>query len=143
MNVGEVAVRMHMRTDLSPDNIRALPETTDAPKVLSKIEKGLPVFDYDSLRANADKQPAKAHGSTRTRTISFDLQGPFTASKHGNNRYAMIFHAQHDKHDKKGKGERESKKKAYAYFMTDKGKAPERLNEFCWILQPHVGRSEQ
>ena len=130
MNVGEVAVRMHMRTDLSPDNIRALPETTDAPKVLSKIEKGLPVFDYDSLRANADKQPAKAHGSTRTRTISFDLQGPFTASKHGNNRYAMIFHAQHDKHDKKGKGERESKKKAYAYFMTDKGKAPERLNEF-------------
>ena len=42
----------------------------------------------------------------------------------------MIFHAQHDNHDKKGKGERESKKKAYAYFMTDKGKAPERLNEF-------------
>ena len=41
----------------------------------------------------------------------------------------MIFHAQHDKYDK-DKGERESKKKAYAYFMADKGKAPERLNEF-------------
>ena len=51
-----------------------------------------PSNDHDSSRANMPKVPAKAHGSTRTRTICFDLQGPFEASKHGNNRYCLNFY---------------------------------------------------
>ena len=43
------------------------------------------------MRANMDKQPAPASGTTRDKVFAYDLQGPFEPSKFGGNRYIVNF----------------------------------------------------
>ena len=109
------------RTALGARAIKNLPKTTDAPDVLMSIPDQ-PSNDHDSSRANMPKVPAKAHGSTRTRTICFDLQGPFEASKHGNNRYCLNFYViDNDDLDQC---------EWHLHFMPTKDKFPDHLETF-------------
>ena len=72
----ELGLLYKQRTALCARNIKALPDTTDAPINLLKVTD-LPCNDHDSLRANMPKAHAKPRESMRSKIISFDLQGPF------------------------------------------------------------------
>ena len=87
----ELGLLHKQRTALGARNIKALPDTTDAPNNLLKVTD-LPCNDHDSLRANMPKAHAKQRESMRSKIVSFDLQGPFPPSKHGNNCYVAGFY---------------------------------------------------
>ena len=108
------------RTALGARRLKALPDSTNAPPNLKKIPQ-LPSNDTDAIRANMPKMHAKARDTLRKKVVCFDLQGPFTASKHGGNRYAAGFYILDEP-----AGER----RIHLEFMPSKDKFPEHLEMF-------------
>ena len=91
MPIEDLGLLYHKRTNLSSRTLKALSDTTDAPKRLNGVPSS-PVHDEATLRANFPKLPAKADGtSQRSHVVAFDLEGPHPPSKHGDNRYALNF----------------------------------------------------
>ena len=88
MSANDLGTLYKHRTALGARQIKSLPDTTDAPEGLSKIPQE-PSNDDVAMRANMPKVPTKPRKTPRTRTICFDLQGPFAASKHAGNRYCV------------------------------------------------------
>jgi hypothetical protein len=111
------------RTALGARQLKALPDTTNAPTALSSIPQ-LPSNDHDSLRANMRKIPTKARETPRTRVVCFDLQGPFEKSKHGNNRYCVNFYVYDDDDDE------HELRQWHLDFLKTKDEFPDRLTTF-------------
>ncbi|MGB0243952.1 MAG: reverse transcriptase domain-containing protein [Candidatus Nanopelagicales bacterium] len=90
MTTEEIGKLYANRTALSGGSLRMLAATADVHTKLSNVPS-TPRNDHDTMRANFPKLKATAHGSMRDDIACFDLQGPFTASKHSGYRYLVNF----------------------------------------------------
>jgi len=122
MGVAQLGRLYANRTGLGPRRLKALPDATDAPKALRRLPE-LPYNDHARLRANMPKVPTKPSEGSRDKVVCFDLQGPFTASKHGNNRYVCNFHVVREV-------EGATVRANNLYFMPTKDRFPDMLEEF-------------
>jgi hypothetical protein len=125
MSVPTLGTLYEHRTALSSKRLKALPSTTDAPARLAALPQA-PVNDHHSMRANMPKLYAAPHSVSRRRTVCFDLQGPFPASKHGNNRYVVDFCII----EEEGSDLHKSIRRIVLDYMPTKDKFPEKLEAF-------------
>jgi hypothetical protein len=90
LTIGDTAQLWGMRTGLGAQALKELPDTTDAPEKLSKVNSVHRV-DHDRLLANFSKLPAPPSVRVRGKIILLDVHGPEAVSVHGSNRYCANF----------------------------------------------------